>query len=1368
MNTFKDLYNYLLSCNLKSIITWIENENSQEQGYRQEALLRLFSGLGLINKLKNYEYCSGNYNKKTITKIKNYNELFYIDNKLIDFRGNKGDSSDLTCLSKTDNKHILVTTSKCLKKITVDKLDIDKILTNFKQYSGYKMTLCVCIKNIDSFTVMKERIEKTNTAVKEILNRKDTIIIDWCDLNEAYHDFRNIFSGKLFNEISKIDKPFLTFKIHQKVAVNKIMNMKTNNIQNVLLGHIQRSGKSYTIAGCIIEDGKNKNISNYLFITTAPNETIDQQYKVFDCAQLNDYNIILLNGKNKKPKLSNKNIIICSKQFLQNKNDESKITKTDKKRTIKKYLKNDNIKPKIKYTDQELQDFITNYSISNEEILSDKPLTSIKWLKDLSFDMRFVDESHNGGTTILAQKILDFYGKNSFTIHITATYYKPINNYNIPKEQWILWSLEDINLCKNINNENNKNRLSHKHGKYITELIDNYTENSIITEYSKYPELWLLTDSIDSSTLNEILEETKDNNYGWSTDSCFLLKQVVKDDVLMNTDEFQKESETLKIWCRIFGKTNKIGIPDKNYSDDKVFMKRIEKICKNPKINSRHIYSDIFKKKPMIIMAFLPQNNIDNISKATIKLLEKYNVVPDYEILSINSKTTNNPKKAIQESQIKAVNSGKKGVLVLSGKQCSLGVSIENCDVVLLLNNNNSFDMINQMMFRCMTESKNKKCGFVVDLNIHRVISSSINYGNLIKPESHPRESLKYILYEKLINLNSDDWSPSFENISMTLDDLCKNMYEIYSSNSQLVLDQLLNRIRFKEILLTKSEEKELNFMFNNYKKSNKKEKLSDTENNIKKGVEKEKYKDENSNSNSENEKVNQKINFMEVFRHFIPLISILTINLTKTSFLDMIHYIKSNEKLYCIFTEQLNIWWNKNFNLKLFETLIKIYMKYINDDIETNQIIRTVKELFLKNKYNTKQLSSLVDKYLIPQELEKKKNAEITTPYKLRQEMLDKIPSKFWTVPKKVFEPCSGKGGFLIDIVDRFMNGLKKKIPNKKERYKTIVEKCLYFSDINPTNIFICNTLLNPDEEYKLNYNEGNTLKLNIEEKWKLKGFDAVIGNPPYNSSGNTGTGNTIWQLFTKMSLKELLRKNGYLLFVHPPGWRKPCYRKSQLNGLYKLMSGENQMIYLEIHNINDGKKTFGAGTRYDWYLIEHRTKYTTTIIIDEENKKHEIDMNKLEFIPNYNIKHIIKLFNNNFDNNLEIIMDSSYHATRKYVNNIKNNEFKYPCIHSTPKSGVRYKYSNCNDKGHFGVSKVIFGEAGINHVIIDSNGKYGMTQGAIGIKINDVVEGNNIKKALLSEKFKIVLKACMWGNFRIETRIFKYFKKDFWKKFI
>jgi hypothetical protein len=64
-------------------------------------------------------------------------------------------------------------------------------------------------------------------------------------------------------------------------------------------------------------------------------------------------------------------------------------------------------------------------------------------------------------------------------------------------------------------------------------------------------------------------------------------------------------------------------------------------------------------------------------------------------------------------------------------------------------------------------------------------------------------------------------------------------------------------------------------------------------------------------------------------------------------------------------------------------------------------------------------------------------------------------------------------------------MNGLKDLYSDETERYRVIVEKCIYWCDINPTNIFICKLLIDPDNKYSLNYFEGNTLELDIQEKW-------------------------------------------------------------------------------------------------------------------------------------------------------------------------------------------------------------------------------------------------------------------------------------------
>ena len=1308
MNTFKDLYEFLQLYEENNIITWLKEPWVGKD--KQESLLRLFAGLGLIDKIKSYDICKGNYNEKTITKNTTIKDVFYNqEDNLINLK-DKGDSSDLTGICKKNEKDLLVTTSKNLNKTQVGKLDIDKILTNFKQYQDeeYTMSLCVCIRDRIDFETMKNNVEKTNHQLKSLLEKEDTIIIDWNDLNQAYHQFKIFYRKTPIDNIINSNKTTLCLKMHQHLGVLKTLRMKNSEKKKILWGHIQRSGKSYIIGGCIIEDSIDKDECNYLVITTAPNETIEQQRKVLDCIQLTDFNIILLNGKNKKPDLTKKNIIICSKQFLQ--------TKIDKGHDKTKH--------------------------------SEEKTKSIAWLKRMSFDMRFIDESHNGGTTELAKKTLEFYGKQAFTVQITATYSKPINDYNIPKDCWILWDLEDIKLCKNITNEGSIIRLVEKHGDCIQNIISKYSQDSIISEYSKYPELWLLTDEIKPDVVSEIINDTQDNNYGWSLDGCFLLKQAIKKDKethkskVVIKEELQNENKNLKLWYRIFGKRNKYGIPDKEYRDDIVFMKRIEKICKDPTIDSRFIGEGDFHNEPMIIMAFLPQNNIDKISKATIKLLERNNIIPDYEIISINSKTTNNPKQSIEDARIKARNSGKKGILVLSGKQCSLGVSFDNCDIVLLLNNSMGFDMIYQMMFRCMTEGKNKKCGFVIDLNIHRVIETSvINYASLIKPDIHPRDATKFILQERLINLNGDHWMPSFGNDVSKITALCENVYELYSSNTENAINHFLNRLRFKEILLTKEEQQIFNAMFSNTTPTKKQKELIDKlleedeeKEKIKKGIEKTKVDNEDidtsSETSNENEKEEKQINYMDILKHIIPLICLLTIHDKETSFVKMFELIEKNEYVYNILIDQTKSWWGKSIDSKIIKRFINVYIEYMKDDKETNQIIRTVKELFMKNINNSKQLGMLIDKYLIPQELEKKSNAEVSTPFKLRQEMLDKIPVEFWSKKHKVFEPCAGKGGFIVDIIDRFMNGLKEIIPDEKERYKTIVEECLYFSDINRTNIFICKLLTDPYNEYKLNYNEGNTLELDIREKWDIEGFDAVIGNPPYQGTGRK----KLYINFIVYSL-NILYQYGILLFITP---------QLAINFIIgnEISQQKIDKLYdIKYINVSDSIKNLhfkNTGSDFAYYYVIKDEYKNKTNIVYKNNKQDIINISFNSIISFENSSHnkilnkLIITKNNEWgrkaariDKNLKMNIEGNY--VNKIIYKIKTNEIEY-----------RYTNKTHND---FNLFKVLYPTLGNTYIIDKDRNLFPGTSFVVYIPCSSLKECNNILRLKDSNIFKYLL---------------------------
>lgn len=79
---------------------------------KQESLLRLFSKLELIEKLKDYNICNGNFNNQTITIQKNKKDIFYNEKNEILSLKDKGDSSDLTGIFKRNGKHLLLTTSK--------------------------------------------------------------------------------------------------------------------------------------------------------------------------------------------------------------------------------------------------------------------------------------------------------------------------------------------------------------------------------------------------------------------------------------------------------------------------------------------------------------------------------------------------------------------------------------------------------------------------------------------------------------------------------------------------------------------------------------------------------------------------------------------------------------------------------------------------------------------------------------------------------------------------------------------------------------------------------------------------------------------------------------------------------------------------------------------------------------------------------------------------------------------------------------------------------------------------------------------------------------------------------------------------------
>ena len=271
-----------------------------------------------------------------------------------------------------------------------------------------------------------------------------------------------------------------------------------------------------------------------------------------------------------------------------------------------------------------------------------------------------------------------------------------------------------------------------------------------------------------------------------------------------------------------------------------------------------------------------------------------------------------------------------------------------------------------------------------------------------------------------------------------------------------------------------------------------------------------------------------------------------------------------------------------------------------------TEMYLTTIKELFVKCKNNRKELSKSLYKYLIPLEADKNEYSEVSTQYEIRYDMLETVNPEFWKKIRKVLEPCAGKGGFVIDIIDRFMDGLSDSIPDEELRYKTIVEECLYFADINATNIFIIKQLIDPENKYKLNYFEGNTLELMFIEEWGIDYFDAVIGNPPYNEDP-TKTGDPHKNPLYQIWVKKFAAMSDILLFITPSKWMTAENKK--LVDLRNHMKKWN-IVYIKHYPEDNIFKNVCIKGGVCYYLIDKNYNGTTKF------NDVEIDMNKYDII--------------------------------------------------------------------------------------------------------------------------------------------------------
>ena len=416
------------------------------------------------------------------------------------------------------------------------------------------------------------------------------------------------------------------------------------------------------------------------------------------------------------------------------------------------------------------------------------------------------------------------------------------------------------------------------------------------------------------------------------------------------------------------------------------------------------------------------------------------------------------------------------------------------------------------------------------------------------------------------------------------------------------------------------------------------------------------------------------------------------------------------------------------------------------------------------------------IRKYLSVREEEKKLFGEVFTPVKLVCEMLDKLPKEVWKDPKlKWLDPANGIGNYPVVTYYKLMEGLKdvKGYENKAERSKHIINNMLYMVELNPVNVRVCRKIFKMiDSEAHPNiYNSPfyTDKESKLTENWKSKCpqkyFDIIIGNPPYNQGGIKsfkGTKGekpkTIWPLFIERSF-DLLKQNGFLLFINPLSWLRVSHN------VHKLLI-EKHIIWLKLWDNSMSKAKIQADIPLSIYVLQNKdnlSKQKTTIISEMArqgiNTEANVYLNPGESIP-LAYHNIFDKISNKIKSNPELLLSVK-------ANKVKGNgtSFLLPKTYSvldnlgvdtyTIKEGLKVKYMSQKHKDTEKNKLIIANKTGFNGSFIDT--------GKLGLVGNDKFYILGEKLELLQKFFNTKLAKILANNTKyrqdfLDAEVFKF----------
>lgn len=1093
-------------------------KTQSEKGFLYERLWDILIKFGFSPFFPRSEYTHlmGNSNTGTMKEMTHFQT--YLTQKVCS--GNSGGTSDISLFHPLTQTYIFIsskypkTHEEISKQKSVDYYDIHKLISMIDDNKQIYKNFKIYLLVPDKVSVL-EKVQRANKSSKYITKyMMEEQILDKNDLNKTFLLWKeDVRKNGIGYERYLMKKENLILRFHQELITQKTSILIQRGEKFFLWGCKCRSGKTYMLGGLVIKQMNIKKRLNVLIITPAPTETAPQ-----------------------------------FTEDLFHKYQEFKDFKIH------------HIEGSSMIEDIEVEE--NNIFVMSKQLLQKYvgPKT-IQSIRDLNLDIICFDENHFTGTTDLSRSILSSYSStNTSRVYLTATYHKPLKEWAIPSENQMYWDIEDEELCKN---EVQISKLKEKHGEDVIQNTLQYFEEDlglsqkeIFGFYEKMPRLHVISNLMDSQRYEKIKEDIQGTKYGFCFDALLSLNK--------DKSKFLYEKEVKTMLRYISGSHKETDFKE----GDKSIFSRIVKTCTD--YNSRLPFTQIW---------FLPSDHIHEISTCLKNLMKEDKILKNYNVMCINRGNKELAKKVkddIHKDEITAKEEGKDGLILLAGNMLSLGVTLNQCDVVFLMNNTLSSDKVLQQMYRCMTEGENKKMGFVVDLNINRVLHTCIQY-NIFKKDMSVEDKVEYMIKNHLINIDVD----LFDNKKIDSDYVISKLMEVWKSDPIHNFQTLLRNLDNEYMEFDNETQKILNKSFTSSMKDEKVDVTIALKDKDDEGQElpsgRESSDSESDKESVKSEKVEEiQISFTkDVLPYVIPLTCILTMKNNNKDFVKMLMDIQENPELLDIFNEMCLVWWNK-------KDLIHIIKRIVDEFFDKNSNVYNISIQFKMSLQslidNPKELLELVNNCLKPKDVEKKKFGEVFTPMSfINDHMLAELEKHYLSkYGKNIYEnetlkwgdTTAGMGNFPIAIYYKLMDGLKEKIVDVEERKKHIIENMLYMAEYNKKNCYMIRQIFNINNQYKLNLYEGDSLTLDIKKEFDIDQFDIVIGNPPYNEELKSTGAKALYNKF----IEYYMDKSQILSFVVPSRWFSGG---KGLVDFRKYMLKRDDLVYM--YHFDDASKIFG-----------------------------------------------------------------------------------------------------------------------------------------------------------------------------------------------